>query len=274
MQLVMFSKMLQPLGPVEKAAEVMAEIGFDGVDLTVREKGHVLPEEVKQKLPEAVKAVEKHGLKVPMITSGITDMDSPHAEDVIKTAADCGVKYMKLGYWLYKEFGTIKSLIADAKKALDGIARVVGRYGITAGVHIHSGNFLTADGAIVWEIIRDFHPDRIAAYIDSGHMAVEGALSGWKMCLDLLSDRIAMCAIKDLAIQPSDDPDKRWKHGVVPLGEGFVKWPEFFKCLKESGFDGVMTIHSEYHMEVPDLIAQTKKDIAVIKRLIAEVGLC
>ena len=50
MQLVMFSKHLAPLS-IERAADVIRELGFDGVDLTVRPAGHVLPEDVTAGLP-------------------------------------------------------------------------------------------------------------------------------------------------------------------------------------------------------------------------------
>jgi len=104
---VMFSKVLQPLGSMEKTADVIADLGFDGVDLTVREKGHIEPQDAAKMLPEAVKIFEKRNLKIGMITTNITDISSPCAEEIIKTAADCGIKYLKLGYWRYDGFGTI-----------------------------------------------------------------------------------------------------------------------------------------------------------------------
>lgn len=265
MQKVMFSKMLQPCESLDKVAEIMAEIGFDGVDLTVRDKGHVLPEEVKTKLSEAVKIFKKHGLAVPMITSDISDISRPHAEDVIATAADCGVSCMKLGYWPYKGFGTLRTAILDAKKSLAGIEPVVRKHGIVAGVHIHSGNNLSADGAIVYEIIRDADARCIGAYVDAGHMAIEGGKSGWKMCLDMLGHRIVMVALKDLAIWKEGGT---WKSGVVPMGEGFVKWDDFLACLKQTPFDGVVTFHSEYHFpDVAQIVEQTKKDFAFVNRI-------
>ncbi|NOZ24406.1 MAG: sugar phosphate isomerase/epimerase [Planctomycetes bacterium] len=268
MQKVMFSKMLQPCESLDKVAEILTDIGFDGVDLTVRDKGHILPEEAKAKLPDAVKVFEKHGLTVPMITTDISDMSRPHAEEVIATAVDCGVTHMKLGYWRYEGFGTLRTSLLDAQKALAGIEPVVRKYGITAGVHIHSGNDLSADGAIVHEIIRDCDPRCIGAYVDSGHMAIEGGKSGWKMCLDILANRIVMVALKDLAIWKEDG---KWKSGVVPMGEGFVQWQDFLNCLKQTPFDGVMTWHSEYHFDsVDEIVEQTKKDFAFVNGIWAK----
>ena len=77
--LVMFSKMLGEF-PVAEAARRIKGLGFEGVDLTVRPGGHVLPERVATDLPEAVKAIRGEGLSVPMITTAITRAGDPHAE--------------------------------------------------------------------------------------------------------------------------------------------------------------------------------------------------
>ena len=58
------------MGWEELAIEVK-KVGFDGVDLTVRSKGHVLPERVAEDLPKAVRTIRARGRQVPMITCGI-----------------------------------------------------------------------------------------------------------------------------------------------------------------------------------------------------------
>ena len=57
----LFSKHLQFLNYNDMSAAA-AEMGFDGLDLTVRPKGHVLPEHVITDLPKAVEAMKKQGL--------------------------------------------------------------------------------------------------------------------------------------------------------------------------------------------------------------------
>src|SRR5688500_11411352 len=56
-----FSKHLQFLD-YSSMAEAAAELGFDGVDLTLRPKGHVTPERVMEDLPKAAEALTKAGL--------------------------------------------------------------------------------------------------------------------------------------------------------------------------------------------------------------------
>src|SRR5688572_33013126 len=55
-----FSKHLQFLN-IHDMTEAAAEMGFDGVDLTVRPNGHVVPERVENDLPNAAEAMRKIG---------------------------------------------------------------------------------------------------------------------------------------------------------------------------------------------------------------------
>ncbi len=53
MLFLMFSKRLGELA-IEEVGEAVSRLGLDGVDLTVRPSGHVLPEEAGIRLPIAV----------------------------------------------------------------------------------------------------------------------------------------------------------------------------------------------------------------------------
>jgi len=66
-----FSKHLQFLN-YRDLAEAAAEIGFDGIDLTVRPGGHVLPERVADDLPRAVEAIRQAGRAPVTMTTKCT----------------------------------------------------------------------------------------------------------------------------------------------------------------------------------------------------------
>src|SRR6478672_11193378 len=66
-----FSKHLPEMG-YDELGRALKDAGFDGVDLTVRKGGHVLPERVREELPRALEAIRSHGLQVPMITTELT----------------------------------------------------------------------------------------------------------------------------------------------------------------------------------------------------------
>ena len=74
-------------------AEAAAEMGFDGVDLTVRPKGHVLPEKVESDLPKAVEAMRKVGFSPFIMTTAVQDANDPTDQNVLSTASKLGFQY-------------------------------------------------------------------------------------------------------------------------------------------------------------------------------------
>ncbi|HEY66435.1 MAG TPA: sugar phosphate isomerase/epimerase [Caldilineae bacterium] len=274
MKLMMFSKHLQTMS-VAEAGRVIRDLGFEGVDLTVRPGGHVLPENVRTELPAAVRTLADLGLQVPLITTAITAADEPYAVDIFETAAEAGVPEIKLGYWRYEGFGTFRRAMDEVARRLDGIEKLAQRTGVRANIHTHSGDYMSASPFIIWHWIKDRDPAAIGAYVDAGHIVVEGGVSTWKMAIDLLRGRITLLAVKDMEWQQVDDPTlgkKRWITKMVPLNRGVVPWPEVFACLREVGFDGWISVHSEYQgshswrdLTVEELIEQTRGDLVYLR---------
>ncbi|MGV3724342.1 MAG: sugar phosphate isomerase/epimerase family protein [Actinomycetota bacterium] len=281
MQLVMFSKHLGPLS-VPEAGKTIKSLGFDGVDLTVRPAGHVLPEDVKKALPWAVSQLKEIGLTVPMITTGIVDATDRHAADIMATAAEQGIGSLKLGYWLYRPFGTLGAQLEAARKAMDGIEGLARKHDIRASIHIHSGNYLSAVPGNLALLLKDRDPHHVGAYLDPGHMTLEGGASGWMQGIDLLQDYISMVAVKTFGHFPEKDAahgDTRWRDKIVPLRDGIVRWREVFPCLRKLGWDGVVSFHSEYQgshswkdLNTEELVAQTRDDLAYLRPIIRAAG--
>ena len=90
----LFSKHLQFLNYNDMSAAAVA-MGFDGLDLTVRRKGHVLPENVLQDLPKAVEAMKKHGLKPKMLSTNVWDVNNIVNKTVLETASTLGFTHYR-----------------------------------------------------------------------------------------------------------------------------------------------------------------------------------
>lgn len=278
MKIVMFSKHLQELS-VREAGARARKLGFAGLDLTVRPGGHIAPEQVAQGLPAAVSALREEGCEIPMISTGITEADAA-AEAICGVAAAQGIREIKLGYWPYRPFGDLLPQLDQARTRLEKLEALASRHNVRLSPHIHSGNYLTAQCALLAYLLRERDPHHIGAYIDPGHMFVEGGLGVWLQGLDLLQGRVSMIAVKSLVYAPEErEGEKTWRPVVVPLNEGMVRWREFWPVMKQMGWDGVVSFHSEYQgrgswrdLKLQELLDQTRADLEYLRPIMRQAG--
>ena len=246
----MFSKPLPELDwhALGRAAK---DAGFEGVDLTVRPKGHVLPERAGDDLPRAIEAITASGLKVPMITTDLTSVTAPHARRVLEIAARSGVRYFKAGYWQYAS-ADVRREVAGAGSNLTALAALAGDCGIEMGFHNHAAYV----GAALWDIapvIDRLEPRWAGYYFDPRHAVAEGGAGAWKAAAHLVAPRLKMLAVKDCVWRRTA---QTWQVENCPLGEGLVDWAWVGSLLRDARFDGPISIHIEY--DVPGGAAQKR----------------
>jgi len=265
-----FSKHLQFLD-YAGAAKACAEAGFDGADLTVRPRGHVLPEKVEKDLPDAVKAFEEAGLKIEMMVSGITDAEDPLTEKVLGTASQLGIRYYRMGYYSYEKGLSIPENLDRIKGKMEGLARLNEKHRIHGAYQNHAGSRFGAPVWDVWEVIRDMDPEWTGCQYDIRHATAEGNRS-WPLGLELLQKHIRCLVIKDFRWGEQDGKSREIN---VPVGEGIVDFPGYFKKLKAYELRCPITIHLEYPMFPRDdmsleekygtAVELMKKDLAATK---------
>ncbi|MHC4914568.1 MAG: sugar phosphate isomerase/epimerase family protein [Planctomycetota bacterium] len=248
MDLCVFSKRLQEMDFGE-LADGLRGAGFDGVDLTVRPGGHVEPGEVREGLPRAVEELGAGGVTVRMISTSVTDVDAPHARDVLETAAQCGVRWAKLGYWAYDGFGTLRRTMREAGARLRALAAAAGELGIFLGCHNHSGGYVGAHLAHLGVLMEPLDPEAVGIYFDPAHAFLEGGRRGWLQSLDWVTGRVRMLALKDFVVPPGGDLE------CVPMGRGAIPWAEVVAALKHVAAQlGPVSVHSEKAQPAADAL--------------------
>jgi sugar phosphate isomerase/epimerase len=277
MQYVLFTDNLADL-TIDQVCMEVKRAGFDGIDLTLRPGGHVLPRNAEMGLSEARTIADRHQVTIPMASTAISDVDSPHAEAVVAACAHYGVKQIKLGYWRYEPFGKIQKQIDAAKKKLEGIVKLTGKYHVQPCVHVHSGDILANGGPLLYLLLQDFSPDQVGAYVDPMHMTVEGGLFGWEIGLDLLVPWVSLVGIKNFRWQPRDRNARgqmEFRTEYVPIADGQANLPRFMDRLREIKYDGVVSLHSEYKgrssfrtLNTRELLDQSATDLQYLKSLV------
>ncbi|MPY88812.1 MAG: TIM barrel protein [Luteitalea sp.] len=268
----LFSKLLPDLAWKDLGCAVN-EAGFDGVDLTVRLKGHVLPERVATDLPRALEAIHAVGTEVPMITTGLLSADDPAAQPTFEAASNGGVRFLKPGYYRY-QLEDVRRELVDAGRQLGSLAELGRRYALVVGYHTHAG--------VVGGPTLDFLPEiekldarTVGVYFDVRHAVVEGGRVGWKLAAALAMPRLRMIAVKDYVWE--EGAKGKWRDVNCPLGEGMVDWPAFCRMLAEADYQGPVSVHVEYDIEGATPAARrdraleaARRDLALIKRHMQE----
>lgn len=238
-----FSKHLQWLD-YDAMAETAAEIGFDGVDLSVRPGGHVLPERVTDNLPRAVEAVKKAGLHVPMMTTKIQDANDRYTEPVLKTASNLDIGYYRMGYLSYDDQLGVAGSLKRLKSTMADLAGINKKYHIHGAYQNHAGTRVGGPVWDLWELLKDLDANWMGCQYDVRHATVEGG-SSWPLGMKLLAPFIRTTVIKDFHWEKKDG---KWKIANVPLGEGMVDFKQYFKLVKSLNIGGPISMHFEYPM--------------------------
>ena len=240
-----YSRHLQWLRKPDEVAEAALEMGYDGLDVTVRPyPGHVDPARVAQDLPPFVNAIRKYGLQVIAITTNITDADSPNAEDIIRAASGLGIKAYWWGTFRYEANKPVMQQLDALKPRVAKLAALNAKYKMTAMYHNYAG---TQVGSAIWDflyVLKDFDPAHVGFHYDIGHATNAGGAGTWIHNLRAAAQYIAGVSVKDSYLEKSPRGD--WRPHYTPLGQGNVQLPQFVAILKEIGFSGPMEIQAEY----------------------------
>jgi sugar phosphate isomerase/epimerase len=275
-----FSKHLQWLNYAEMA-QVAAQVGFDGIDITVRPGGHVLPERVTEDLPKAVDAIKKAGMNVYMITTAITDADQASTENILKTASALGIHHYRMGWLSYNSQKKIEDNLKDIEAKLIKLAALNKKYSINGEYQNHSGQYF---GASIWDlytVLKQINSPWIGSQYDILHATVEGA-NAWPIGLKLISPYIKSIDIKDFQWAKKDG---KWISEIVPLGEGLVDYKNYLNALKLHGINVPISMHYEYSLggaehgdtsitiDRDDVINAMQRDLNTFKAMLRTAGL-
>ncbi len=274
----LFSKHLQFLD-YNGMSEAAAEMGFNGLDLTVRPKGHVLPERVSEDLPKAVTAMQNNGLNPKIMTTNVWDITQTEQKKVLETASNLGFSHYRTGWLNYVEDRTIvesQSIYGQQAKKLEDVNKVLNLIGCYQN---HAGNHV---GAPIWDlppILETTNNQYIGVQYDIRHAVVEGG-SSWELGLKRIKPFIKSIVIKDFKWGIVDG---KWKPINTPLGEGMVNFKRYFSLLKEYGINVPVSLHLEYDlggaehgatkisMDKKEIFSKMKKDLTFLREVWQEV---
>ena len=125
MDFLEFPKFFRELS-AEKLGETLKDIGFDGVDVMVRDGYWVTYDTLKDSLPKYIETMHSCGLSTKSATTSVTDIRDPRFEDMYRIFADNGVEMYRYGGFSYRGMGTFHSDFEKARGILEELEKLAG----------------------------------------------------------------------------------------------------------------------------------------------------
>lgn len=269
----LFSKHLQFLNYNDMSAAAV-EMGFDGLDLTVRRKGHVLPENVLNDLPKAVEAMKKHGLRAQMMSTNVWNVNDNVQKAVLETASTLGFTHYRTEWLKYPEDKTIEESQTLYGKQAKDLEQLNKKLDLIGGYQNHSGMHV---GAPVWDLIpilESTNGEFIGCQYDIRHAVAEGG-QGWELGLKRIKPFINSIVLKDFIWGLVDG---KWEPVNVPIGEGMVDFNRYFSLLKKYEINVPVSLHVEHDLggaekgsnkitiKEREVFSRIEKDLAFLRK--------
>jgi len=248
--------------PLPELGRFVAGLGFDGVELPVRPGFQVEPAAVARGLPEAVRVLADHGVRIASI-AGPTD------EKTIAACAAAGVPIIRICCFIPDRTEYLAGE-AEIQRHFDQLLPLLEKHGVTIGVQNHCGrSVLTAMD--LRHLIAKYDPRHVAAVLDFGHCGLAGQAPD--LALDIVWPHLRLVNFKSAYWRRAEGPPAgapRWESCWTGGREGMADWPAAVGELKKRGYQGDVCLTAEYSdkARLNQLIAE---DFPVFARFAASV---
>jgi L-ribulose-5-phosphate 3-epimerase len=247
--------------PYAQLGEIAAQLGFEGVDMTVYIGGHVDPRITNVDLVRSFESTRGAGLEVPMISTNITSASDPTCYAVLYLTGHSQVPLCRLGYWPYPSGLPLPQRLRQVRQELAQILGLAQRSAIALMVPNRAGEFV---GQSVWDtniVIQGMDQGMVGYCFDPAEATAEGGLGGWVAALRLALPLLKAVTLQDFYWKKEADS---WTIQKCPLGEGMVDWVRFFSMLATAKFAGPISIKVEYNPK--DVLGSMTKDLEFARR--------
>ena len=270
-----FSKHLQFLDYAAMAKQAAA-LGFDGVDLTVRPKGHVEPANATRDLPRAVKALRDHNLPPLMCTTAFASADDPHFDSTLDAIAEAGIKHLRMGYFRPTPGTHPANQLKEIRHSLPSLVKRLEERGLNGAFQNHAGaKHIGSSLWEYWQILQDVDPSVLGIQFDIRHAVAERGAS-WQREFEIAAPKISSLVVKDfkwIEDEKTGLPDLL----NTPLDEGWVDFPCYFKMVDDAKINVPISLHYEYDLggagkgrreltlPLQDVYATMKRDLDILR---------
>jgi sugar phosphate isomerase/epimerase len=244
--------------------EIVRNMGYDGVDLTVMKGGHVDPSMYMVDLDRAFQTFQDAGLELPMVTTSFTSPSQSYAYAILYVSAQLGARFCRLGTWPPAVPGDVSGQLFQMRAMMmrNDLVQfsVTGlRCNITPLLANHAGSYPGRSIPEAEVMLTGVAPAAFGYCFDPVEAVLEGrSAAAWEPALQAALPRLGAVALSDVALDPTPHP--------CPMGEGVIDWKKFFAMVAAGRFHGPVSMYRDY--ETKSEVNAMVKDLAFTRALV------
>ena len=232
----LFTKMWKDKS-IGELGEFVRQLGFDGIELPVRDGYPVEPASVKVNLPKAVKELATGDVS-------ITSIAGPTDEVTIAACGDAGVPVIRTCPNIGEE-GYLASIERHWRE-FDKLIPILEKHGVAIGIQNHCDQWI-CNAMGIKQFVERYDPAQVCAIPCAGHTALEGEPP--EMAIDIIWSHLVQFKLKNAYWRRTNGPeaaDVEWRPHWTTGRQGRASWPRFAAELGSRGFAGVVCLDAEY----------------------------
>lgn len=242
---------------LDEIGRMLSQMGFDGVEFSLRNGYQIEPAKAKTGLKELVNVMSHYGVTV-------TSIAGPTDENIFEACAEAKVPIIRILAPLNLEKGYVPA-VAEAKGKIEKLIPLCEKYHVKIGIQHHFGPMISHSMEL-YQLIKDYDPRSVGAIWDSAQsiLAGEEVAQG----LDIIWPYLCLVNLKNVFYLRTNGPESpaKWQRYFTTGKQGLASWPDIAAYLKKRQYQGAICITHEYsnQNDVNKLLAE---DITYAKSL-------
>jgi sugar phosphate isomerase/epimerase len=227
---------LLPDRGTEEVFELLGRLGYDGVELRVKEDYHVAPDQLLSQVTRLTVMMSRLRLEVPVLGTYLAAADLAALVPVFEAADRLGAGGVRVSlgapldgrrpYW---------EILAEGQRTVEALIAAIAPFRAKALFEIHFRTAI-ASPSLAHLLLRPFDPARVGVIWDPANMIIEGK-EDWALGLDVIGEYLHHVHVKNTAWVRDGGWAWRWEE----LEAGIVDWAEMLRLLSGRGYVGYLS---------------------------------
>ena len=227
---------LLPNKSLEEVFQLLCELGYDGVELRIKEDYHVPPDKIASYIKKLKELMTQYKLEIPVLATYLSIHEQNVLLPIFEAADRLGTKGVRVSLGPPLD-GTrpYHTVAEETKRGLEKFIKVTQPFKAKALFEIHFKTLISSP-SLAYLLLKSFDPAKLGVIFDPGNMIIEGR-EDWKVGVEVIKDYLGHVHIKNASWQK----EGKWNWILNELEEGMVALEEVLNALISINYNGYLS---------------------------------